>query len=650
MKPATLVPRLGLCLLLAAPAAAVTIHVDPTLGVDECRTYDPSTRSCSGGSELAVSSLAPFVDPSRTAPGDLVLLRGGTYTETLNPGGSGTEAEPIVYASYPGEQALFTGSLDPAIFLFQLEHVTIRDLAVDDVTAWVRAEECSRLVIRDCTFTDANARGSRASVKLVDSHHCQVIDNILDDGNDNLQLIHSDHNLVEGNRITLARHNLWSILCGNFNVIRNNYFHNAIQKAGQITDCEGVPSDATPSFDDTHRNLIEGNEFAFTGNSGDASPYAGIQHAGQETLIRRNVFHHTIGPGLDLTLYDDEARINTDNRIAHNVFVASDFAGVSIARGTTLTGNIFKNNVLSGSRFVANDTRWRWYTEVLHGEPVQLLTARLDGFVLERNLFWGGAPDVVHVIAEGHRTDDPNPPPRTLDQWVLTDPTIFVDNLEADPLFVDPESDWRPAGGSPLVDAGAFLTRTVNGGFGSTMTVEDARWFHDGLDVPGVEGDLIQLAFSTSETARVTRIDLEAGVLFLDRSLIWGRGEDVSLAYEGDAPDIGVHEATDCPPPVAPTLTFDAATDAWVFDVPFPTDGWTWDLRGGELNWLVNDARIVLECLADDLTEPRVDAASLPANPESLVYLVVAQACGEDSGLGTDSSGMPRIDGGDPCP
>ena len=58
----------------------------------------------------------------------------------------------------------------------------------------------------------------------------------------------------------------------------------------------------------------------FTPSSGDRSPFAGIQYAGQDGIIRRNIFRDTVGPALDMCVYPQEARYDTGNRVYHNVF------------------------------------------------------------------------------------------------------------------------------------------------------------------------------------------------------------------------------------------------------------------------------------------------------------------------------------------
>ena len=84
---------------------------------------------------------------------------------------------------------------------------------------------------------------------------------------------------------------------------------------------------------------------------------------------------------------------------------------------------MFKNNTLSASVFVANDTRWSWYTDVLDSQPVQLLTGRLDGFLFQRNNILGSLPAQLHAITQGVRTSTTNPPPMTLGEWQASEPT-----------------------------------------------------------------------------------------------------------------------------------------------------------------------------------------------------------------------------------
>jgi hypothetical protein len=213
----------------------------------------------------------------------------------------------------------------------------------------------------------------------------------------------------------------------------------------------------------------------------------------------------------------------------------------------SFTDNIIKNNILTKSIFVVFDPRWTWYTDVLAGKPVQLLTHRLDGFVLENNDLFNTAAGEEYLVTYGSRFSSSNPPGQTLSWWQTNYPTLFRDNLERDPQYVDEAGeDFHLKAGSPMIDAGAFLTKTVGAGSGVTLSVEDTRYFFDGFDMTDdsgrpIPGDLIQLEGDT-KTARIIDIDYVNNILTLDQPLSWTDGQGVSLAYKGTAPDLGAYE------------------------------------------------------------------------------------------------------------
>src|SRR5215208_6213927 len=68
-----------------------------------------------GGSDSNAGSLAkPFRSIQRAAnaagPGDTVLVRGGTYRETVRPLRSGTSGSPIKFQAYDGERVTVSGA------------------------------------------------------------------------------------------------------------------------------------------------------------------------------------------------------------------------------------------------------------------------------------------------------------------------------------------------------------------------------------------------------------------------------------------------------------------------------------------------------------------------------------------------------------
>ena len=524
------------------------IYVDAQIASGECTDYDSTSRSCGSGTARAFDTLAGAA--AVAAPGDTVLIRGGSYGEVLQPQRSGQAGAPISYRGYPGESAVITGAtLAPGVELSGRSHLVIEGLEVRGVRRWLYALDTHDCVIRGNTFAQALDSGgsSKTGLFFQEATRNRLLDNLIDDSTqDNLSLIKSDRNLVQGNTLRRAAHTLWTIKCGNHNVLRGNDFHNEHQKIGEIYDCDGVGFDHQFDLvDATRRNLVEDNVFSYTASSGDASPYAGIQYAGQEGIIRRNRFHDTVGPGLSMTLYGGEAEHNTDNRVYHNTFARTDFAGIELSGSQSYSfgGNVFKNNVLARSRFVANDTRWSWYTGELDGQPVQLLTGRLDGFLFDTNCFFDTQADQLYLITHGSRTESSNPAPETVTWWQSNHPSLFTGSLEVEPGFVDEAlRDLRLDTGSALRDAGTFLTTASGDGSGTTLAVADARYFYDGFGIPDEVGDLIQLDGDT-QTARVVAVDIAASTLTLDAALSWSAGQGVALAYSGERPDVGAYES-----------------------------------------------------------------------------------------------------------
>jgi len=418
-------------------------------------------------------------------------VREGTYAERLIPAHSGTETQPVTFAGAPGETAIITGGDEPAIFLRGLSWVVVEGVVVQGVVGWARIEDSSHNTLRANQFSDATASGTTGGVKLVRAEYNRILQNTFAGGTDDIVLQESDRNVVEGNTFTSGRHSLLSVRCGNQNVIRDNRFSNPEQKDLEIYDCEGV-SDAPVRLDATKRNLVEGNVIADTHPSTQDYRYNGIQFAGQQGIVRRNVFSNNQGGGVNFQYYSDESLFNNRNRVYHNTFY----------------GN-------------------RCYAVVeLDGDLEEYFDNRVRNNLLYRNTDCAGGGDQVSIA-------DP--------QLVILADNAFAD---ADPGFVDEAGgDFRLSADSPMIDGAGFLTAATTTGNGTQLPVEDAGYFYEGFDIPGEIGDEIQLE-GGPETARVTGVDLQANLLTLDRSLTWTAGQGVSLKYSGVRPDVGAFEAS----------------------------------------------------------------------------------------------------------
>jgi hypothetical protein len=205
--------------------------------------------------------------------------------------------------------------------------------------------------------------------------------------------------------------------------------------------------------------------------------------------------------------------------------------------------NLFLNNIMVPGRYQFH-INWTWQKE-LTGKPVAVTALGLLKEVrFQNNDFSDGANDgaLVYVRQNTGKT------PAKLISWGDTQfdrkyPKTFKDNLQKNPLFVNPEAtDFHLKDSSPMIDAGAFLTRTTGSGVDSIeMPVEDPMFFYDGFGIEGEKGDLIQVKGQT-ETARVVHIDYQKKTLKLDRPLSWENGQEVTLAYTGSGPDVGAYE------------------------------------------------------------------------------------------------------------
>jgi len=513
----------GFCVLVA-PLLASTIYVDNSLSGDCAGTYSIANRNCSGSDGDAYDTIQEAANAA--VAGDVVLIRGGTYNERLIPANSGNAGNYITFENYQNEEVTIVTGSSIAIDINNRSYIIIDGLRIDD-SLWLEARNSHYNIIRNNTFTDSPTSGTTGNVRFISSNYNRILNNVVFNGNDNLLLIGSDHNLVEGNNITEGGHSVWGIRCGNYNVIRNNFFSNTQQKIGEVYDCGDDTYHVPNSFDSTKHNLIENNEFADSSSYYSTSGGNGIQYAGQKGIIRKNTFYNN-NVGLGMQVYGDESLYNHYNRVYHNVFYDNDCAGIASSANTI--DNIYKNNILFFNKGVTSG-------ENCYGTgPAQIVyRGALGGYLFDRNnlIYQVAGEDVVHqLFGSGN----------SLSYYESSFPANFSNNIELGPGFIDAAGyNFNLSAASPMVDAGAFLTDTAGAGSGTLMQVVDAGYFYDGFDIPGEVGDVIQLDEQTA-TARIVDIDYSTNTLTLATSLSWSDGQGVSLAYNGSRPDIGAYE------------------------------------------------------------------------------------------------------------
>ena len=472
-------------MFFASSSFAADYYVDQGIAAD-CSDYQSSSRSCGTGSEVAYKSLDSGLVV--LAAGDTLYLRAGSFGQ-INPPRSGSEGQPISIRAMTGELVTITDS-QVALWIIDRTDIVIADLVVDNVEGFGRIEGSSRIVIDSVDFSNASASGTTGSLKFVRSVLNTVSNSSFDEGSDLLLLQdESNANVLIGNTFGRAQHSLISIRCSSQNVIRNNDFDNPRQKGMEVFDCEGV-SDAPVRLDATSRNLIEENRFSGTAASGQANNFNAIQHGGQNTIVRSNVFKNNKGGGVNYQYYGQESLHVNGNRLYNNTFYSNDCYAIVGQSG-------------SGSQFFDN---------------------RVVNNLLYRNVSCSGGSSQTDIANSG--------------QVILTNNTL----ASSDPGFVDAGNEVLTLlASSAEIDAGRFVARTAGSGSGNVVQVDDASWFFDGFGISAETGDSIQFDGETS-SVRISSIDYATNMITLASSANWSDGQGVHLSYTGAAPDTGAFE------------------------------------------------------------------------------------------------------------
>jgi hypothetical protein len=119
--------------------------------------------------------------------------------------------------------------------------------------------------------------------------------------------------------------------------------------------------------------------------------------------------------------------------------------------------------------------------------------------------------------------------------------------VNLDPKFVNASGDWHLQAGSPAIAAGANLaTATGSGSNSTTLVVNDADYFQDGLGLSsvGVQPDWIRVG---NTLVQIASVNYAANTITLAQAISWSSGAAVNLyrdssgnvVLSGAAPDLG---------------------------------------------------------------------------------------------------------------
>ncbi|MCJ7749669.1 MAG: right-handed parallel beta-helix repeat-containing protein, partial [Armatimonadetes bacterium] len=286
-------------------------------------TYYVSAAATEAGNGTADSPWTLERANASVEPGDTVVLLDGVYRGTsIAPARSGEAGSPITYRAANPRKAILTDSpampgLFPdddaegpaAIFLLRRSHVVIDGLGVKDPGGrFLYAGGASSITVQNCHFENTEYHPSAwesCRFKGV-GDHITFRNNVVKKGNDSVAVTGGSFHLIEGNTFEGASHTCLVLMGVQRSVVRGNTFTNPIQKLMEVFTARR--RDVGEEIRKSEYLLIEDNVFGpapttAPGGKGKNSGSAGIQYAGNDSILRRNIFVKC-GMGMNFTWYE----------------------------------------------------------------------------------------------------------------------------------------------------------------------------------------------------------------------------------------------------------------------------------------------------------------------------------------------------------
>ncbi len=467
--------------------------------------------------------------------GDTCLVYPGSYDERVSFHSSGSDGSPIIfkanenakvraftitnqaYISIDGFEITHEGmtqeassTIHASIFMDSTSHINILNNYIHDTVRPCISEHQSASTFADYTWIKNNTlrqcgHGTATGIEIFGSH-----------------------NLVEDNDISNSGGDFMRLTGGDFNVVRNNVWHDNINPDStyHIDGLQHWCSSSVPVS--THHLLIENNLMY---NAPDANSHFTIfQDIGGDCNSSGFILRYNTARDLGSSFAgtdDGNGLKGVDNLIIYsNTLVdlgtAQDPKPWSIvshsdqAAGGMVLNNIFYNVVRDGGYVHYRDAALSgsWHADYNLGY----------NSLCEASCIWGNQD--YSIKQEPHGL------------------------LNEDPLFEDFAShDYALEPDSPAVNAGGPLTTVsaADSGTGRDLDVENAEFFQDSW--AGVDPDWIAVG-SVSNVMGISSIDYDTNTITLAGSISRNQGDPVYLYKDSDgtrvlygsAPDIGAYE------------------------------------------------------------------------------------------------------------
>ena len=525
---------------------------------------------------------------ANASAGDVVILRGGRYTMSINPAKSGSAGNVITFQAYTGEAPIISTS-GVMLLLGSRSYIKIDGITFENTTdttyLMLLRSGASYNEIVNCVF---DGKGSPPALAINNGlmsgnpsshnwmHNCtikntgQVNTDCDDKGGMQIGLavhdIESGHNTIENNVFYGGGHHLLETFT-KYNIVRNNYFHNEGNMASPGTcpygpDTNGKYGNRNISIydgsaEDGKYNLIEGNRFGHAGPPPDDDGGDGFTIAAAKNIIRYNAIFNSLNNGVMFkTGYNSYA---DNNRFYNNTIYKSGryknsgtlWQGANFRwyGGYERVGNVIKNNILNS---YGGTSEW------MHGD------VNIYKNNSATNNFCSPQTSTVDVVKKCYAYGDPQ----------------FVNPSVADP-FSTTLPNLTPQNPA-VINAGIHLTTVVGSGSGTALVVADALYFQDGTwgsALSNRQADWIAIG-TVDNIVQIRSINYLTNTITLAASKSWGHGAYVWLYKKSDgaqvlygpAPDVGAYETASTISAAVATSTGSTPTTTAIASSPTSTN------------------------------------------------------------------------------
>ena len=436
--------------------------------------------------------------------GDTLYIHAGTYpaggdsTDAYTIPTSGSAGNPITITNYQNDQVVIS-TAQAGFVLSDKDYITFDGLIIDNTTAASCIDAVgNHITIRNCEL--ANGYNAIRCAEATQYTHLLVENcTIHDFGYVPVYVDNMDKVVIKGNTIYNGVANIAAYATTDL-VIEDNFCHNTGQRLGPA-------------------------KMAWSTNG------SGVTGA----IFRRNVLID--GERYLLGLYSADGMIVYNNVIANLAGDAVEDAMAWLRQDGTSPApnnkyNVFKNNIYY---HMGSDSKPQWWNNALFG-MADTIASDWGDQEIDYNCYYkaSGTEYIIYGSTWVYENEVSN-------GWYSGQ---YDNNSIAgsDPRLVVPSTSagmegFAIADDSPCRDAGVALTQANGSGSGTSLTVDDARYFTAGFGL--ISGDVIDVG---GTTAQVTAVNTSTDTLTLDQSISWSNNDPVTLVYYGAAPDIGAVE------------------------------------------------------------------------------------------------------------